>query len=87
MKISWNSVCKQLRLEINYQHISLQRPHARAWAHWPGHGGDVVPWEDTGGSGSQRGAFEPPVLALLCHPIHLPFPKLKLVSLLGLVGV
>lgn len=61
--------------------------HAQAWAHWPGHRGDVVSWEDTGGSGSQRGAFEPPVLTFLCHPVHLPFPKFKLVSFLRLVGV
>lgn len=60
---------------------------ARAWAHWPGHRGHIVSWEDAGGGRSQWGAFEPSVLTLLCHPIHLPFPQFKFVGLLRLVGV
>lgn len=49
--------------------------HPLAAAHWPGHRGHVVSREDTGGSCSQRCPFEPPILTLLRHPIHLPFPK------------
>lgn len=77
----WTTATGSLTLEVS---ASSRAPVA---PHWPGHRGHVVSREDTRGSCSQGCAFEPPILTLLRHPIHLAFPEFKFVGLLGLVGV
>lgn len=53
----------------------------------PGHGSDVIPRENSGGAAAQRRSLEPAVLALFHHAVHLSFPQLQLICLLGFIRV